>query len=123
MNQQSQRGLTTISLILIIALGGMILLTFFRVLPMYLDYFQIKSVMESVAGDAAIDPRSKKEIWEALNKRLYVNSIRYMKKENFSFTRNDDVTTINVDYEVRKPYVAELFIGANFVYSVEMKQK
>ncbi|MDJ0834082.1 MAG: DUF4845 domain-containing protein [Gammaproteobacteria bacterium] len=122
MNTRSQRGVTTVSLIVIIALASLILLNIFRALPMYMDFSNVKSVMEAVANDAEVDPRSKAAMWASLGKRLRINQISYIKKENFTFTRQDDVTTMTVDYEVRKPYVADMFIGAHFVHSVEIKR-
>lgn len=122
MNRHSQQGLTTIGWIVVIAIFGGILLTGFKVLPMYLEFFNVKTAMEVVAQNPAIDDRSKRDLWSAINKNLIINSIRYLKKENFSFIREDGVTTMTVDYEVRKPYIAQLFIGANFTYSIEIKR-
>ena len=119
MNRHSQQGLTTIGWIVVIAIFGSIVLTGFKVMPMYMEYFQVKSVMDSVATDSSIDAKSKKDLYEALNKRLYINSVRYLEQKNFTFSRKDNITTITVDYEVRKPYIAQLFIGGHFTYSVE----
>jgi len=118
MNKHSQQGLTTIGWIVIIGIFGMIVITGFKILPMYMEYYQVRSVLDTVATDEAIDPRSRNDMWEAINKRLLINQVRGLTKENFSFERNKDQTTISVDYEVRKPYVAQLFLGANFKYSV-----
>ena len=122
MNKHSQKGLTTIGWILVIGIFGGIVLTGFKVLPMYMEFYQVKSIMESVANDNSIDPKSKSDLWQSLSKNLLINSIRDLKKENFSFTRKDGVTTITADYEVRKPYVAQLFIGGHFVHSVEINR-
>lgn len=121
-NKHKQQGLTTVGWIVVIAIFGSIVLTGFKVLPMYMEFLSVKSVMESVAEDTSLDPKSKKDLWEAISKRLYVNSVRELKKEDFAFTRKDGVTTITADYEVRKPYIAQLFIGANFVHSVEINR-
>lgn len=122
MNKHSQQGLTTIGWLAVIAIFGSIVLTGFKVLPMYLEYFQVKSVMDSVVEDTSIDPKSRADLWRAISKRLVINSIRDMKKEDFSFVRKDGVTIITTDYEVRKPYVAQLFIGGHFTYSVEIRR-
>ena len=122
MNRQSQRGLTTVGWILVIALFGTIVLTIFKVVPMYLEYMQVKSVMESVVNDTSIDPRSKRDLWSAMQKRLLINQAKSVKRENVTFNRADGVTTITVDYKVEKPYIAQLFIGAHFVYSVEINR-
>jgi hypothetical protein len=114
--------MTTIGWILVIAIFGSILLTGFKILPMYLDYFTVKSVLDGLVQDEEVDSTSKTDLWSAINKRLYINSVRDMKKENFSFKRKDGVTTVTADYEVRKPYIAQLFIGAHFIYSVEINR-
>jgi hypothetical protein len=45
-----------------------------------------------------------------------------MKPEAFTFSRKDGVTTITADYEVRKSYVAQLFIGAHFTHLVDINR-
>lgn len=122
MNKHSQQGLTTIGWIVVIAIFGSIVLTGFKILPMYLEFFNVKAAMEAVAQNPAIDDRSKRDLWAAINSNLLINSVRDLKKEDFSFVREDDVTTMTVDYEVRKPYVGPLFIGANFTYSIEIRR-
>lgn len=122
MNRNTQKGMTTIGWIAVIAIFSSILLTIFKVLPMYLEYFQVKSVIDGVAVDTNVDPRSKRDLWTAISKRLLINQATSVKREDVSFTRKDGVTTITVDYRVEKPYIAQLFIGANFVYSVEVNR-
>ncbi len=120
MNRQSQRGLTTVGWILVIAIFGTIVLTVFKVVPMYLEYMQVKSVLESVVTDDTIDARSKRDLWLAIQKRLLINQATSVKREHVTFNRAEGVTTVTVDYKVEKPYIAQLFIGAHFVYSVEI---
>ncbi len=122
MNRHSQKGLTTIGWIIIIAIFGSIVLTGLKILPMYLDYFNVKSVVDSVANDPSIDPKSKQDLWTAINKRLVINSIRNIKRENVSFVRKEGITTITVDYSVEKPYIAQLYLVAKFNYSVEINR-
>lgn len=122
MNRHSQKGLTTIGWILIIAIFGSIVLTGLKILPMYLDYFNVKSVVDSVANDPTIDAKSKQDLWEAINKRLYINSVRYIKREDVSFERKEGVTKITIDYTVEKPYIAQLYLGAKFNYSAEINR-
>jgi hypothetical protein len=122
MNRHSQKGLTTIGWILVIAVFGSIVLTGLKILPMYLDFFNVKTVVDSVANDPSIDPKSKRDLWTAISKRLTINSIRFIKRDDVSFKREEGVTTITIDYEVEKPYIAQLYLGANFIYSVEINR-
>ncbi len=118
---KSQQGLTTLGWIAVIGIFGMITVTGFKILPMYLEYYQIRSIMQNVAANQEVDARSRKEIWQSMSRQFLVNQIRNIRRENVKFKREDDITKITVDYEVRKPYVAQLFIGGHFTYTVEKK--
>jgi hypothetical protein len=120
MNRHSQKGITTAGWIIIIAIFGSIVLTGLKILPMYLDYFNVQTVMDSVANDPSIDAKSKRDLWSAISKRLVINQVRYIKRENVSFSRKEGITTITVEYDVQKPYIAQLYLGAKFTYKVEI---
>ena len=121
-NHKSQQGLTTIGWIVVIAIFGSIVLTGFKIMPMYLEYYQVRSVLDNVAADPEVDVRSKKAIWSSISRQLLINQVRSIKRENMKVERENDVTKITIDYEVRKPYVAQLFIGGHFSYTVEKKE-
>ncbi len=74
--------------------------------------------MEALQEDSSIDSKSKREIWTALQKRLYVDEIRSIKREHVKMERKDGKTTVTVDYETRDSYVGNLFIGGHFVESI-----
>ncbi len=127
MKLHQQQGMTTLGWIIVIAVFGFIVVTGFRILPLYLDFMNVKNAMEAVErrveeGAGNIDPRSKRDLWQALANQLKINSVYGLKKENFKFERKDGVTTITVDYEARKPYFDRMFIGAHFVHSVDINK-
>ena len=83
--KHSQQGLTTIGWIAVIAIFGMIVVTGFKILPFYLEYYQVRTVLESLVTDESIDAKSRKDIWVAIRKRLLINSVRGLTKEDFTF--------------------------------------
>jgi len=114
-----QKGLSTVGIIAVVGIFGLLVVTFFKVFPMYYDNFKLNSVLEAVQNDRAVDPKSKKGIWESLQKRLYINEVRVIRREHVKMTRSKDgKTTITVTYEVRDAFIGNLFIGASFVESV-----
>ena len=122
MNRHSQNGLTTIGWLVVIAIFGSILLTGFRILPMYLEFFNVKAAMEAVAKNDKVDLTSRHDLWRVLNSNLKINSVRDMEQDDFKFTREDGATVITADYEVRRPYFAQLFIGAHFTHTIEIRR-
>jgi hypothetical protein len=114
-----QKGLSTVGIIAVVGIFGFLVVTFFKVFPMYYGNFKLTSVLETIQNDSAVDPKSKKAIWESLQKRLYINEMRDIQREHVKMKRSKDgKTTVTVAYELRKPYIGNLFIGASFVESV-----
>jgi len=110
-----QRGLSSVGWIIVAAIFGLLLITFFKVFPMYYDNFQVQKALEGLVADDSIDPKSKREIWNSLQKRLYINSVKSVQRENVAMERKDGKTTITVTYEASDDYVGNMFIGARFV--------
>lgn len=110
-----QKGLSSVGWIVIAAIFGLLLITFFKVFPMYYDNFQVKAALEGVVEDTTVDPKSKRQIWVSLQKRLYINSVKSVTRENVAMERKDGKTTITVTYEASDDYVGNMFIGARFV--------
>ncbi|MCP4469434.1 MAG: DUF4845 domain-containing protein [Gammaproteobacteria bacterium] len=113
-----QKGLSSVGWLVIVGVFTMLVVTFFKVYPMYYENFNLKSAMEAVQNDLAIDPKSKRAIWESLRKRLYINEVRSIEREHVTMERKDGKTTVTVTYEIRDSYVGNLFIGAKFSDSI-----
>ena len=109
-----QRGLSSVGWILVFAFFALMVVTFFKVFPWYYDNFKVKAALEALQTDTSIDPKSKRDIWNSLQKRLYVDSVRSITRENVTMVRKDGKTTVTISYETRDPYIANMFIGARF---------
>ena len=117
-SKHRQRGMSSFGWIAVFGIFAILLLLFFKVFPMYYSNLQVKASLEGLAEDTQIDSKSKRAIWDGLQKRLFINEVRYIKRENVKMERKDGKTTVTVDYEVRDSYIGPLFIGAHFVESV-----
>ncbi|MCP4334904.1 MAG: DUF4845 domain-containing protein [Gammaproteobacteria bacterium] len=113
-----QKGLSSAGWLVIVAVFAMLIITFFKVFPMYYENFKLNTVMEALQNDASIDPKSKRAIWESLSKRLYINEVRSVRVEHVTMERKNGKTTVTVTYETRDSYIGNLFIGAQFTASV-----
>jgi len=116
--RRRQGGMSTVALILIVGIFAFLVITFFKVFPMYYGNFKVKNALQSMAQDSELDPKSKRALWEALSKRLFIDEVRSITRENVTMQRKDGKTTITVTYETRDNYIGNLFIGANFSESI-----
>ena len=117
-SKRRQRGMSSFGWIAVFGIFAILLLFFFKVFPMYYGNLQVKSSLQSLAEDTQLDSKSKRAIWDGLQKRLFINEVRHIRREHVKMERKDGKTTVTVDYEVRDNYIGPLFIGAHFVESV-----
>lgn len=113
-----QKGMSTVGIIVVVGIFGLLVVTFFKVFPMYYGNFKLKAALEAMQQDSELDPKSKRAIWDSLSKRLFVDEVRSIRRENVKLARKDGKTTITVTYETRDDLFGNLFIGASFNESV-----
>lgn len=117
-DRRSQRGMSSVGWIGVVAIFGLLVITFFKVFPMYYENFKVKNALKGLAQDATVDAKSKREIWESLQKRMFVDEVRSIKREDVKIERVDNKTTVTITYETRDDYIGNLFIGGRFTESV-----
>ena len=117
-----QQGVSAVGWIAIMGLFGLIVISFFKVFPFYYDNFKVQSALEAVALDETIDPKSKRAIWQSLQKRLYINEVRSINREHVTMSRKDGRTTVTVTYQTEDDYIANLYIGGRFNESIEIER-
>jgi hypothetical protein len=112
--KRRQRGMTTVSLIALIGVFAIFVVTILKVFPMYYGNVKLKSALEAIQQDSKIDPKSKRAIWTSLQKRLYIDDVDWVKRENVVMERKNGQTTITVTYETRDNLFGNMFIGMSF---------
>ena len=121
-SRQRQKGMSSIGWIAVAGIFGFLLITFFKVFPMYYGNFKLQSALEAVRLDESLDSKSKREIWRSLQKRLYINEVRNIKREHITMERKEGKTTVTVSYDIQDDYVGNLFIGGRFVESIVIER-
>ena len=113
-----QHGLSFVGWMALVAIFGLLILSFFKVFPIYNENLTIQSVLKGLKDDQKTDFRSKRAIWDSIYKRLSMNEIYSIKSENLKIERKNGKTTVTITYETKRPYIGGLFIGGNFSESV-----
>jgi len=113
-----QKGMSTVGIIAIMGIFGLLVITFFKVFPMYYGNMKVQSALEALQQDSRVDPKSKRSIWESLKKRLYIDEVKNITLEHVTMVRKDGKTTVTVTYEIRDDLIGNLFIGGAFSESV-----
>jgi hypothetical protein len=119
-SRNKQRGLTMISWLVILVVLGFMVMIGIKITPVYLEHFAIKKSLQSLKDEPLISRKPVTEIRKLFFRRLDINSIRHLTKENVTIKRAGGVTSINVKYEERRPVMGNLSLVMTFDDSIEL---
>ena len=117
-----QRGLTAISMVVVIVVVLFFALIAIRLVPVYLDNYKVSSHLHRLAADSNIATMSDKEIVQTLLKRLDLDDVDNVKEEDIFIehgTKGRGSLVLAVEYEVRKPVMGNVDIVVSFVDEAE----
>jgi hypothetical protein len=109
-----------ISWLLILIVVGFMVMIGIRITPIYLEHFAVITSLESLKKEPLISRKPVAEIRKLLFRRLDINSIRHLTKDNVTFKRSGGVTIINIKYEERRPVMGNLSLVVTFDDSIEL---
>jgi len=123
---QKQQGMTLIGWVLVLALIGFFATLAIRLVPMYQEYYGLIKVMESMRTELKQNNLSKNQVELLLYKKFDTGYIKSVKKENMEILRGKNsayITKIIIDYEVRKPFIAQIDLIGHFHKEVDVEQQ
>ena len=118
--KNKQKGLTGISImaiLIVIAFGAVI---FLKIMPIYFDAFKVGDVVSSLKEERGLGDKGNREITTMILKRLDVNMVTDVTKEDIVIEKTKNDVYIDVEYEVRKPMFGNLDVVVSFKKSVEV---
>ncbi|MBL4638587.1 MAG: DUF4845 domain-containing protein [Proteobacteria bacterium] len=123
-----QRGMTLIGWVMVLGIIAFIATFVMRLLPMYQEYYGVLQIMDSMEIELKNNKLTKRQVMTLLERRFDTGYIFSVKKDNIELHRgknNVHVTKIVIDYEVRKPFMAQIDLIGHFKteFDVEPKRK
>ena len=122
---KKQAGLTMISWVIILGLVGVQAVLALRIIPVYLNYSSVRTVMNELPQSPDVRNAGVKKLDELLRKRLKINNLYGLAKDKdaFKFKKSAAGYTLIADYEERGPIVANLEFVATFKHQVEIRTR
>jgi len=122
---KKQSGLTMISWIVIIGLVAVQAVMALRIVPVYLNYNSVRTVMDELPQDAKVKGMSVKKLNELFRKRLKINNLYELArdKEAFKFKKAQGGYTLVAHYEEKGPIMGNLEFIATFDHEVVILTK
>ncbi|GHA69982.1 DUF4845 domain-containing protein [Cognatilysobacter bugurensis] len=121
--KRQQRGMTLIGFIMVLGVAGVFAYMGMKLIPMYSEYYTVKQSLEGIAKEPGITTQDTARIKDLFFRRLYVSYAENVKPEHVKITRKDAGFVVNVDYEVRKPLIANIDVVGRFQAEQELRRE
>ncbi|QXP83579.1 DUF4845 domain-containing protein [Methylococcus sp. Mc7] len=118
-----QRGLTFLSFALLMAVAGFFLLLLFRIGPVYLNHYKVRSSLESLKSDREMLEKSREDILKTLEKRWDINMVDTVTTKDVRITRSDGILRVQVAYEVVRPIMGNVEALIHFDDQIEVERR
>ena len=121
--KRTQRGMTLIGFIIVLAVVGIFAYVAMKLVPMYSEYYAVKQALKGLQQEPGIANRDPAKIQDLFFRRLYISYAENVKAENVKIERIDGGWTMSVDYEVRKPLMLNLDVVGKFSTSERLTNR
>lgn len=111
---ERQRGMTVIGMLLLIIVIAFVALIAMKVVPMYVQYFSIKSTIESIRKEPQVAQMSPMDIQNAIQKRFDIGYVDNVQARDLKIRNERSGRVIDLMYEDQR----ELFYGLHVVLKV-----
>jgi len=119
--RKRQRGLSFLSLIAIVGILGFAVVIGLKLIPIYMESWKIDGIMNAVINEAGINQQSRKEVKDAMLKRLDIDgveTISYRNYDGMTITKRKNNVKIEIFYRKETPLIGNLSLIAEFDKSV-----
>lgn len=109
-----QRGLTLISLIVLLGVIGFFALLVLKIGPIYMNHGKVVNALAALEETDNLTSMTKQQIIDNLNKRFNMNYVDYVTDENFTIAAMPGYVKVEIDYERIEPIVGNISVLVEF---------
>ena len=119
----SQRGMTLLSFLVMMAVAIVLGTLALRLLPAYLNHYKIKASLEALQSQPEWASRSREDIIGSLQKHWEVDSVDDVTARDISITREGHNTRVRVAYDVTRPFLRNIDLVIHFDEAIEAAER
>ena len=111
----NQRGMTVIGMLLLIIILAFMALIAMKVVPLYVQYFTVKSTIESVRKEPQLAQMTTQDIQNAIQKRFDIGYVQNISARDLKIRSEGGGRVLDLVYQDERP----LFYGLSVVLNVK----
>ena len=117
--KNKQKGLTAISIMALLVVIAFVTIIILKIAPIYFDSFKVGDVVSGMKAERGLGDKTNNEIITMIMRRLDVNMVTDVTKDDIYIEKSKNDVLIDVEYEVRKNLFGNLDVMVSFKKSVE----
>lgn len=117
---RNQKGLTFISIALILGLIAFFVLLILKIAPIYFEHYKVSSSLQSLQEHPGLVKQSKRNVKKLLMKRFDINAIEDADEDTITVTKQGNYLQVEVNYEVTKNIAGNLDVLVYFNDMIEV---
>jgi hypothetical protein len=112
---RSQKGMSLLGWMVVLALVAFFASTGFKMFPHYMDYMALEGMITKVETDPSLQVTTVRDFYEHVEKNMKINSIRDLNlEEALDIKLENNEFVVHLKYEKREPLIENLDLVANF---------
>ncbi|HHJ15282.1 MAG TPA: DUF4845 domain-containing protein [Gammaproteobacteria bacterium] len=115
-----QKGMTAIGWLLTLGLIAFFTLITLRLVPLYMEFAKVTSVLESLQNEPGITRKTRGEIITMITKRFDVNDVNNVDPRLVKVGKDKDGLKISISYERREHLFSNVDVVASFDKEIEV---
>ena len=109
-----QQGIGIVSLIILLAMGGFVVVMALKVVPQYLEYWSIRKVLNAMAQSGELQSASVNELRAGFDRRAQIDDIKVIKGTDLDISKDGGQAVVTASYAVKVPLVANVSACIDF---------
>ena len=118
--KMQQGGMTAIGFIGVLLMIAFFTLIVLKLMPIYYENFKINSALKSLKDEEGISEKTNGEIQNIIMRRFRIDNIQRIALDDMEINRDRNGIAIDIDYEIRDPFFANVDVVVYFKDKIEI---
>lgn len=120
--KRTQRGMTLIGFLLVLAVVGVFIYMGMKLIPMYTEFYSVKQAMEGLSKEPGIAESDAAKVRDLLFRRFDISYVQSVKPTDVKLTRKEAGWLMVIEYEVRRPLIYNIDVVGHFKNEKELRR-
>jgi hypothetical protein len=118
-----QQGMTVIAVIMIMIIIAFVALIVMRIVPIYINYFSIRSTLEGLKSEPELDRMAAVDVQRAIQRRFEISYVNVIEARHVKVRMQGREKFLDLVYEDRRPLIGNLDVVAKFNETIVLSPK